>query len=87
MTINCLPTDGNDIKAGFHCSVNWTGGAGTSDNIVLVPDGQGGNMYIDTAWSGADMFVCFFIFVFLILKITEVVFSFFLPKITRIRKK
>lgn len=50
-----------------------------------VVSGQG--IYTSQLWSGADIYICLFLFMFLILKITESIFEFFLPRITKIRKK
>lgn len=76
MTINCLPINGK-IDKGFYCELD----------SVEVFDAGGQNIYVDKTWSGAEVFLSYFFFLFVVLILTKWIFDFFLPKIIRIRKK
>jgi hypothetical protein len=82
MTINCLPT-GENINTGFSCEAS----DGVFNSLITMDDGNGGLIYVDRAISGADIFMCFFIFIFLIFFMLKTMFYFFLPKIISIKKK
>jgi hypothetical protein len=87
MTINCLPNNGVDIKAGFTCTGEIEGGSVGETGIIAIDDGQGGIMYLQQAVSGADLFICFFIFIFTLFFIAKTIFNFLLPKMISIKAK
>jgi hypothetical protein len=48
---------------------------------------NGQDIYINKNWTGGEVLICYFLFIFLIIKISEIIFNFFMPKIIKIRKK
>jgi len=87
MKINCYPYPANpNIDKGFFCS-GENNAESELGSIISISDGQGGFMYLDRAISGADLFICFFIFIFTIFYIAKTIFNFLLPKMISIKAK
>jgi len=43
--------------------------------------------YYSTLWSGADVFICFFLVCFLIIYIVEILLKIFFPEVVKIKRK
>lgn len=44
-------------------------------------------IYINKNWTGGEVLICYFLFIFLVIKITEIIFNFFMPVIIKIKRK
>jgi len=88
----CLPLNGDDIKGGFHCTLNLDNTTSTSANPDFIPltyqyGSTTGDFYLKNSFGLGDLIIVSILLTFLILYISEKLWGFILGKKVFIKRK
>jgi len=83
MTINCLPINGTDIKAGFDCSLS---GDLSQNSATLISIDGTPETYIENYWTNGELIISLLLFLILMFEVFKYGFEFFFPKLVEQKK-